>query len=244
NKTTMTMIAVVAVLGVSALAYALGKHQVFMPGSISMKHREKGNQCSACHTVRWKPILTIVPNEACLSCHKPLAKAEHYGDRSLGPIPQCASCHAEHKGNPVLAVVPDGRCVECHANLKTKEGGLRFAGEVHNFSADHPEFAVTVARAGQPEPERIRLNDTARLEDTSAIKLNHKVHLKADLPGSEGFEQLTCASCHKPDAQGAYMRPIKYETDCMRCHLLEFDTRFPGKTAPHGKQIEEIAELL
>jgi hypothetical protein len=144
--------------------------------------------------------------------------------------------------------MPDGRCVECHANLKVKEGGLRVEGKVHNFTRDHPEFAVTVSypgeRPGQPARERIRLNDTAHLEDTAAIKLNHKVHLKPDLPGSEGFEQLTCASCHQSDTQGAYMRPIKYETDCRRCHLLEFDTRFPGKTVPHGKQMDEIAEFL
>jgi pSer/pThr/pTyr-binding forkhead associated (FHA) protein len=244
NKTTITVVALVAVVGIAALASAIGKHQAFMPGSISVKHREKANQCSACHTVAWKPILTVVSNEACLSCHKPLAKAEHYGDRSLGPIPQCASCHSEHKGSAILAAMPDGRCVECHANLKAKEGGLRVEGKVHSFTVDHPEFAVTVARRDQPVRERIRLNDTARLEDTAAIKLNHKVHLKPDLPGSEGLEQLTCASCHQADAQGAYMRPIKYESDCMRCHLLEFDTRFPGKTVPHGKQMDEIAEFL
>ena len=240
SKTTITIAAVVLVLGGAVLAYALGKHRVFMPGPISMKHQLFADECVRCHTP-WKPIMTVVADKTCLTCH---SGPPHFKNQTLGLTPQCAGCHVEHKGRAALAAVYDTACVQCHADLKVKEGATAFAAKVHSFTADHPEFAVSVSQAGQKTPTRVRLDDKDRLVDTAAMKLNHKVHLGPDLMGPEGAEQLTCASCHKPDAQGAYMGPVSYEKDCMRCHLLDFDDRFPGKTAPHGKQMEEVARFL
>ena len=80
--------------------------------------------------------------------------------------------------------------------------------------------------------------------DTAAIKLNHQLHLKPDVMGPDGPEQLSCASCHRVDPQGAYMRPMNYERDCMRCHLLDFDERLPGKTVPHGQTLDAVDRFL
>ena len=240
NKTTIAVLAVLVVLGGSVLVYALGKHWVFMPGSVSMKHRLFANDCARCH-VAWKPILTVVPDKTCLSCH---SGPPHFSDRALGPAPQCASCHVEHKGQAVLAALFDSTCVQCHADLKVKEARVPVATTIHSFTADHPEFAITVSRPGQHTTQRVRLDDGERVEDTAAIKLNHQLHLKPDVMGPDGPEQLSCASCHRVDPQGAYMRPMNYERDCMRCHLLDFDERLSGKTVPHGQTLDTVDRFL
>ena len=240
TKTTITIVAVIVVLGVAILAYALGTHRVFMPGSISTKHRLFAEQCSRCHTP-WKPVMTVVANEMCLKCH---SVSFHFKDRTVGPYPQCATCHVEHKDKPILAVMSDSACIQCHADLKVKDSPLRFEGKVLSFTTHHPEFGVAVLLPGQKTPERVRLSDKERLVDTASIKLNHKLHLQVNLQGPNGPEQLSCASCHQPDPRRAYMRPVNYEKNCMRCHLLDFDERFPGRTVPHGQQLEEVNRFL
>jgi pSer/pThr/pTyr-binding forkhead associated (FHA) protein len=97
NKTTITLLAVLVVLGGSALVSALGKHLVFMPGSISMKHRLFANDCVRCHVV-WNPVLTGVPDKTRLSCH---SGPPHFSELAFSPAPQCVSCHVEHRGQAV-----------------------------------------------------------------------------------------------------------------------------------------------
>ncbi len=240
NKTTITVLAVLVVLGGSALVFALGKHWVFMPGSISMKHRLFANDCARCHAA-WKPVLAGVPDKTCLSCH---SGPPHFSERALSPAPQCANCHVEHRGQAVLTALFDSACVQCHVELKVKEARIPIATAIHSFTADHPEFAITVSGPGQAAVQRVRLNEGERAVDTAAIKLNHQLHLKPGFMGPNGPEQLSCASCHRADPQGAHMRPVNYEKDCMRCHRLDFDERMPGKAVPHGQSLEEVDRFL
>ena len=240
NKSTITALAVLLVLGGSALVYAFGKHWVFMPGAISIKHRLFANDCARCH-MAWNTILTGVPDKTCLSCH---SGPPHFNERAFSPAPQCASCHIEHTGHAVLAALSVSTCVQCHGDLKVKEARVPIATAIHSFMVDHPEFAITVAGPEQHTVQRVRLNEGERVRDTAAIKLNHKVHMNPDLLGPEGPEQLTCASCHRAEPQGAYMRAVNYEKDCMRCHRLDFDERLPGKAVPHGQSPEEMGRFL
>ena len=239
NKTAIAVLAVLVVWGGSVLVYALGKHVMFMPGSISVKHRLFANNCAHCHPA-WQPVFTVVPDKACLSCH---SGPPHFSERAFGPAPQCASCHVEHKGQAALVALDDSTCLRCHADLKVREPRIPITTAIHSFMADHPEFAISVSRVGYPV-QRVGLNEGKQVVDSAAIKLNHRLHLKPDLMGPDGPEQLSCASCHQADPQGAYMRPVKYEKDCMRCHLLDFDERLPGKTVPHGQPPEEVDRFL
>ena len=239
NKTTIAIWAVLVVLGGSALVYALGKHLVFMPGSISMKHRLFANDCARCHQA-WKPVLTVVPDKTCLSCH---SGPPHFSERAFSPAPQCASCHVEHRGQAVLAALSESACIQCHADLKVKEPRIPITTAIHSFTADHPEFAISVSRPGHTV-QRVGLDESKQAVDAAAIKLNHQLHLKPDLMGPDGPEQLSCTSCHRADPQGAYMRPVNYEKDCMRCHRLDFDERLPGKTVPHGQALEKVDRFL
>jgi len=239
NKTTITVLALLVVLGGSALVFALGKHRVFMPGSISMKHRLFANDCARCHAA-WNPVLVGVPDKTCLSCH---GGPPHFSERAFSPTPQCASCHFEHRGQAALTARLASACVQCHTDLKVKEPSVPVTTAIHSFMTDHPEFAISVSQPGQAI-QRVGLDEGKRVVGAATIKLNHHLHLRPDLMGPDGPEQLSCASCHQGDPQGAYMRPVTYEKDCVRCHRLDFDERLPGKTVPHGRSLEEVDRFL
>jgi len=240
SKGVLSLIVSLIVLGGAALAFGVGKHGLFMPGAVSSKHKLFANDCLKCHSP-WKAVWKVVPDRTCVACH---AGPPHFQNVSLTPAPQCAACHAEHKGQAMLALTPDQKCAACHGDLKVKEGEPRFASSVHSFTADHPEFAVSLPLSGQPLPKRVRLNVKEELVDRAQLKLNHKLHLAPDLAGPNGPEQLTCSSCHQPDAQGAYMQPITYQRDCLRCHLLDFDDKVGAKTVPHPQKPEEVRRFL
>lgn len=131
---------------------------------------------------------------------------------SKQPAPECASCHREHQGRGALARTPDDFCERCHATHEKKVGA---------FPAAHPEFRVAA--------------------DPGTLKFNHEVHLKKDLRGPSGPEQLDCSGCHKPQltrtaalrrARAGLMSPLSYEQQCARCHPLFFDERI-DVPAPH-----------
>ncbi len=228
----------------SVLALGVGQHGIFMPGAVSLKHAKFAQQCDKCHE-SWKAVWTVVPNKTCQTCHPAtLLTPSHFGDRALGPAPQCASCHLEHKGETFLAAVPDGQCVQCHGALEAKNPTIPVVTSVHSFTRDHPEFAISRRLPDQPAPTRVRLDDRTLLKDEGRLKLNHEVHLAPDLPTPAGRETLTCASCHRTDTEGRYMQPIIYERDCMRCHTLEFDSQLPGKTVTHGRQPVDVRREL
>ena len=240
SKRVLSLIASLVILGGVALAFGLGKHGLFMPGTVSLKHSLFANDCLKCHTP-WKAVWKVVPDKSCVACH---AGPPHFQNVSLTPAPQCATCHVEHKGQAMLALTPDLKCAACHGDLKVKEGEPRFATTVHSFTADHPEFAVSLAMPDQPLPKRVRLNAKEELVDHAQLKLNHKLHVAPDLAGPAGPERLTCTSCHRPDDQGVYMQPISYQRDCLRCHVLDFDDKLGAKTVPHPVKPTEVRQFL
>lgn len=240
TKRALSVTLVFLVVGGAAAAFGLGKHRAFMPGQVSLKHSQFADQCLNCHAP-WKVVWATVPDKTCQACHSGPA---HFREHSQVPGPQCASCHVEHKEKPALAAVPDADCIQCHGDLQTKDAAIAFHPRIHGFNRDHPEFAVSTVSPDSMKPQRVRLDEKATLKDGAALLLNHKVHLDPELRGPEGPEPLKCVSCHHPDDQGAYMKPISFEKDCMRCHQLDFDDRLPGKTVPHRKQPQDLrAEL-
>lgn len=226
-----------------------GKREVFMPGAVSLKHSKFATQCEVCHA-SVKPVWNYVDNATCQICHRPdiLSPAHFKLEVSLSPPPLCASCHLEHKGLKALADVPDQKCVQCHGDLKAKDQQVPHLAAVHNFTNDHPEFAVSRAREGQPGTLRVRLNDKSQLKDDGRLKLNHALHLQLekDYLDTMGIKPLTCSECHRADDEGRYMQPISFQRDCVRCHAadLEVGPSFPGKSVSHGRQPEEVRQQL
>ena len=205
-----------------------GDQRIYEARPVSPAHAMFANDCKVCHTESWQtaarlvsfdPKRRSVPDSACLHCHDgPI----HHDHQLPADVPNCASCHREHRGKPELARVTDSACVSCHADLKTTSQPTAFDWHVTSFLTGHPEFGV------------LKRGDA----DKAAIKLNHAVHLKPE--GVRGpndkVEILTCSSCHQPDAERRYMQPIDHEKHCSRCHSnsLTFDSeRFADQPAPH-----------
>jgi hypothetical protein len=206
-----------------------GDQRIYEARPVSPAHAMFANDCKRCHTESWQPAARLVafdskrrsvPDAACLACHDgPI----HHDQQVAADVPNCAGCHREHRGKSELAHVSDSACVACHADLKTASRPSAFDTHVTSFLNGHPEFGVL---------KRGEL-------DKAAIELNHAVHLKPGLRGpNETTENLNCASCHQPDAERRYMRPIDHDRHCSRCHsnALTFDTeRFAEQPAPHEK---------
>jgi len=210
---------------------------ILAPGEVSPAHQFIGHQCVQCHADTWR-----VPSAGvCTTCHTGLM---HQVDQPF--TPECVSCHREHRSDhKALATIEDQFCVQCHADLRTAGGHApQFATHIRGFNDGHPEFSVVVKGQNEPQSARVKLSDKAALRDTSAIKLNHQVHLTPERIKKVTGKTLTCANCHKMDTQGAYMLPIDYTEHCSQCHPLEFDERFPGQFVDHGIQPEGIQEFL
>ncbi len=122
------------------------------------------------------------------------------------------------------------------------------ANSVTSFASDHPEWALL------REPRR----------DSATILLNHARHLDPEAPGMQDLLRamidtpgshvrtvrigesdllsLSCASCHQPDDAGAYMKPIRFDDHCVRCHedqlvrvpAVSADGDEEGVRVPHG----------
>jgi len=128
--------------------------------------------------------------------------------------PPCMDCHVEHRGAPRLSDVRDQACTQCHANLKTSNGTPSVTAKITSFTSAHPQFAAL----SRPDP--------------GTVKLNHQVHLNANLRGPNGPVQLQCSHCHQ--REGSQVLPVNFEKHCASCHPLQFDARFTDP-APHKK---------
>ncbi len=232
------------IVGGATLAVGMRKPELFMPGSVSLKHAKFSNQCEKCH-VTVKAVWNVVPNKTCQTCHsEELLTPSHFGDRALTPAPQCASCHLEHKGQSILATVPDSQCVGCHGDLKARDPVVPVGMAIHSFTKDHPQFAISRALPDKAVPTRVRLDEKTVLRDDGKLKLNHAVHLEPLKTEAGEEEKLNCMSCHRTDGEGRYMQPIKYQRDCMRCHAIEFDPLLPGRSVTHGRQPSAVRQEL
>lgn len=236
NMSTFTLIGLLVVLGFTVLGTAMGKRTLLMPGPVSAKHASFVNECVRCHAPT-SVMKTEVPDSTCTACHK---SPMHFGEHSLAAPLTCTACHLVHKGNTILASVTGKDCLRCHADLKVKDPTFEIHRSITDFGKTHPEFAVTVADPETGRDIRVRLDDADRVKDDAMIKLNHKLHLDPELPGlSKG--PLQCTDCHKAaERKGYLMPPVKFETACASCHGLDFDSKFPGKTVPHGRQPGEL----
>lgn len=220
--TRLSVMALVAIAGLTIITQLLlpRNQTAFMPGGLSSAHARApeadgkpiANDCHACHDP-WRGVVEA----RCSSCHKrephALAASEE---------PPCSSCHAEHRGLARLAAGANERCASCHADLtRHVRAGFALPPEVAHiaaFGAEHPPFTYPA--------------------DGDALRFNHRLHLQARgmLNGSGKREVLACSSCHAlVDSRGkADPKPIRFATECQRCHKLTFDPRFADVEAPHG----------
>jgi hypothetical protein len=101
------------------------------------------------------------------------------------------------------------------------------------------------AAQGHPDLTPFR-NPPAR--DPGALRFDHALHRAPGLtlePGGKPLmagAPLRCESCHRPDAGGALMEPVRYERDCRTCHPLDPAPGLPP--VRHGDQPAGVHESL
>ena len=244
-----------------------GDHRVYSSGRLSQAHAVLEKECAACHLQQAGAFSAKAADSACLDCHD--GPAHHPSQVSA---PDCATCHAEHRGRVNLSAVRAQACARCHANLKSSHPDTQYASHISAFQDGHPEFATLLTVAGAPA------------RDPATIKLNHAIHLKPIRRGPNGpLVNLECGNCHRPMAAGAgltysdpkyraatvtykdsdeflplgpgalkptrpftgreLMAPVKFADACAGCHLLTFDKRFE-EGVPHDKPEVVHAFLL
>ena len=180
---------------------------------------------------------------SCLACHQ----AQSFHQANVARDTSCSVCHLEHQGSGPFPLVRSAHCTDCHGDESqmvdsTARGhGLPeayfaravtpgvvafltrrpldgYTRVVSSFAGHHPEFRVNREKEG----------------DKDTLSFNHALHLTgANIPLLAG-KPLECASCHRPDASGAFMQRISFEQNCRACHALQFDERNPGMQLPHG----------
>jgi hypothetical protein len=159
--------------------YGLARNKyVYSSGKMAPAHALLREKCSACHNSRGELVSAKASDQLCLACHDgPI----HHATQKFTPA--CSFCHVEHRALMRLAATADASCAQCHAALpsNTASGATSYAHDISNFTAGHPEFAAL--RPGFVDP--------------GTIKLNHAVHMKANLDGPHGKVQLTCDDCHR-----------------------------------------------
>lgn len=210
----LAAVALVAVGRVVVKAWA-GDGRAARPGPVSQAHAQLGlgADCAACHAP-WRGVASARCEAE--GCHP---KGLPHQQRQAW-TPPCRDCHSEHRGLGLLARVADRQCLACHRDLTVAGGGEpRVARRTTGFG-DHPEFRLPAV-------------------DQGTVGLNHQVHLKPDLRGSDGRPtQLDCSSCHVFEAGSGRILPLSFEEHCQACHDLIFDQRFPDTQAPHGSPDE------
>jgi cytochrome c1 len=242
--------ALVLALAAAWESYAPGRMivaQIYNPGPVSQGHAGFANDCAQCHRQSNALIQSSIEHSpvdaSCVQCHT----AHVFHQPNTPRAHSCTACHQEHLGAGPMKPVADANCASCHNNvgLMAESAALGRGlppsafdltpddGHVH-FRAPRPEEGYTAVFAsfenGHP-PFQVHRD---KLKDPNTLKFNHAVHLgEAGMPQLNG-RRLDCASCHQPDASGAYMQPISFEKHCQACHSLQFDPRNPDIQLPHG----------
>ena len=209
-------------------------------------------RCTSCHAEHQGPT-GAVPNQQalCVGCHQDLKRFA--AGTELGNVTDFGSGHPQFKPT-VWVDAANGieQRLELGGATPVKESsGLRFDHACHLGGAH-----VQTAEAGKPgwrcakqdgkiEARSLPDDDITPPEPGETVRVDIEGVLSVDIErdGNRLMAQLTCTSCHLPDAGGATMRPIGMEEHCSYCHALEFDKDNPDRVLPHGKP-EEVVDTL
>ena len=207
----------------------------WLSGELHQNHAFLGGDCDVCHA---KPFVST-RDEDCLGCHQTVTHhfdPEVYGaDYQVGS--RCADCHKEHSTTGSIIRSDQAVCTSCHAGLI--EAGMEGHGllPATDFSANHPDFKVSLLRYGLDERwqvQRVPLDESTGGE-ASNLKFPHDLHLdEGGIDSADGRVQMVCSDCHVPEKGGMKMQAVNMQDHCASCHQLTFDPNSPDRVVPHG----------
>jgi len=208
-------------------------------GELAQAHHYFGQDCRQCH----EKAFVAAKDDKCLACH---GATEAHADPVKFPMfelakADCAYCHRDHNGPQGLIIHDQSLCSDCHTNLAARTKSAQVA-DIGDFAEKHSQFYVNLPawnEAGEFKPVRTSM-DKRPLMELSGLKFPHEKHLGAvdGLQSPTGKRVLECASCHQPEAGGAKMKPVDFESMCQDCHRLSFDRNIPDREMPHANVAE------
>ena len=249
----------VVVFGLAAMTawHFFGSEKFYSSGSITRPHAQFANQCEKCHVgantvdqikasfrAGQRSLALSAMDEACLKCHK----ASAFHEPNVVQSHSCVACHHEHTGSGPMQPPSDRNCQVCHGDAAIMQASLQkgkmLPPEAFDYRAAHgadvfktprPERGhtqlITAFATDHPEFQLV----AEKLRDPDTLKFNHKLHLTSStIPQLPDGKKLECASCHQPDASGAFYRKISFTANCQVCHSLQFDAENPALRVPHG----------
>ena len=202
------------------------------PGPLSKAHAalDASGSCTQCHQ-----IAAGVPNEKCLSCHKPLAqrilaRQGFHGKLDLNEK-SCIDCHSDHQGRdfdirgldfrtfdhkltgwPLRGKHAQTPCRACHGPTRTFLGAATVCASCHK-DPHQGQFAGRTCDSCHGATEPV------------TFKLPGFDHGKTRYPLAGEHLKVACKDCH---AGGKY-RPLRFE-DCSTCHKDPHKGQFGGRT--------------
>jgi hypothetical protein len=237
---------------------------LWQPGSLHTAHQSIGGDCNACHGEAFDRVADRacgschpgtqhhVPQDSpararfasmhCADCHVEHARPSRLVD--LGSRP-CIGCHANlSKFDPQTSLqdVSDFGGGHPDFSLAMLEPVRVPVSESESESESASESASAPGRGSGPgdadlvwRTRMIPASFRPKAEEHSNLKFSHKVHMDGrGIKSPDGEQVLTCADCHRTDAGGRHMAPIRMEQHCARCHSLQFDEHDAATAVPHG----------
>jgi hypothetical protein len=213
-----------------------GLDRVWNPGPMSAAHAPWSGDCKVCHSTPFKRV----QDADCLGCHKLI---HAHVDPARVDVPalaaRCASCHQEHRGTFALAEQNRhavGRdCADCHSEIRAQYPQTE-TRPVSDFADAHPQFRVQLREhSDKPGFQRVRLPAKGVLKEATTLKFPHDVHLKrSGVRSPTGKQQMKCADCHVPGADGVGFKPVTMVRHCQSCHALKMEPALSNREVPHG----------
>ena len=215
----------------------------WISGTVSGPHGNLAEDCQTCHT---NPFVQV-RDAACLGCH--LGIAQHADPKRFTTASfagkRCTTCHKEHTGFEPIVLSAQAFCISCHRELDRLEPTTT-RQNVTDFGTDHPQFRPSVVvDATSGKRSRIAIGAGLVPTEASNLKFPHAKHL--DQAGvkhpSKGTTNLVCGDCHRLEAGGVGMLPIRMQDHCGDCHKLLFEPSASERQLPHGKPREAVEQM-
>lgn len=212
-------------------------------GQMSHGHRSFGANCITCHQNPFE----AVADKTCLNCHQSITP--HVQDKKIHDKAfkdrRCVDCHSDHRGE-IDKIHLNKQCASCHGDIRAKYDKSKRAN-IHDFSADHPAFALTMQVGDQARSVmRVLQQEHLKIKEKSGLKFSHEVHLdKEGISSPQGDTVMVCNDCHQPDVAAVRFKPISMERSCQQsgCHSLDFNPPVQDRPLPHGSESKLIDTL-
>lgn len=212
-------------------------NKLLAPGPLMRAHQDlEHGDCLACHDAGHG-----VPDNRCLSCHKPIAKSIASGDsfHATHASKSCISCHSDHKGRDYDSVLVKAssfdhsltgfllkgahakvKCAECHTETRASKAIRR--QDIRYFGG-RDESCIGCHKADDPHrfPPKWGSKECSSCHNETSWKGASFDHLRETgyaLVGAHA--KANCAECHT----GWNTRNVKYDfpslakQQCLSCH--------------------------